>query len=280
MLANDVSPSARSLYNVGICAELVGELALAHAAYEEYLATADDDANRRADALKRMESLKSKLALVTVMSSPSGAEIFVDRTELGAYGHTPRTIVVSPGKRRIEVALPDHNPASMVVEAVQGKSVAAGLSLRVKTGRLTVTTDPRGAMITVKGPRAQATRTQSGSTFELPVGRYRVEVSAPGYSPAETDVVVSEGSTTATEVVARALPVPTGRILVDTGAVHAKVFIDGKPAAMTPATVPSVPVGKHRITLRAPGHRAWTGMVKVRHDQSTFVNATLTKAAP
>ena len=224
-----------------------------------------------------MVALRARLALVSVTSEPPGALIFVDRRELGAFGNTPRTIVVAPGQHRIELLLPDHEASTQAIDAVVGRTVATAARLKVKTGSLVVRAAPRDAVIRAVRDGAAPLTLHSGRGASLPVGSYRVTAAAPGHAAGETVAVIRADAPTTLDLVLRPLPVPTGRLLVDTGTVPARVFIDGKPAAVTPATLPSVAAGRHRITLEARGYRPWSGTVEVRHGEATFVNATLTE---
>ena len=49
---------------------------------------------------------------------------------------------------------------------------------------------------------------------------------------------------------------------------------------MTPAVLPGVVIGAHRIELHAKGRAPWAGTVEIRDGKATYLNATLLGAKP
>ncbi|MBW2527742.1 MAG: PEGA domain-containing protein [Deltaproteobacteria bacterium] len=279
LLVDRATPSPGAAYNVAVTAHTAGEVALAFAYLERYLASDDDDQARRSDAERRAAELRGKLALVRVESEPSGAQIFVDLREHGALGETPRTIVVQPGVHQILLESPRHLPARASVTAEIGGTASVQQKLVARTGGLAVTTAPPGTPVDVLRSGALVRQLAAGATTQLPIGRYQLRMAPAGYHPAETVAVVEEGATRTAHLVARPLPPKTGALLVTTGSVTAELYLDGKLTAKTPATLRDVPVGQRSIELRARGYRNDRRRVTIVEDEAAFLKIELDRAA-
>ena len=75
----------------------------------------------------------------------------------------------------------------------------------------------------------------------------------------------------------QALPQATGRLLVATDGVVARVLVDGRPKAESPATLDGVPIGTHTVELEAEGFTRWRGDVTVREGKPTYLDVSLRK---
>jgi outer membrane receptor for ferrienterochelin and colicins len=278
LLADDVAASPRSLYNVGLCADLAHDDELAFAYLHAYLVGPDTDEVRRADARARAERLGKKLALVEVITTPPGAEIMIDRAELGTYGRAPRTVSVPVGEHRVLVSHPGHRPASTTVRATKGNVAKAVVVLVREVGTLEIKADPPSLAVELLGDDGTRIDVGSKPTVEVPVGRYRVLGTAPGHKPAEALVSVITGATTRATLVARELPKPTGTLLVSTGGVPARILVDGKPRAAAPARIDRLPVGEHRIDVEADGYLPLGGTAIVSEEAPTLIEWKLTRA--
>jgi outer membrane receptor for ferrienterochelin and colicins len=270
--ANAAARSSRALYNIAICAELARKDTLAFVYYREYLSSDDSDVQRRADAARRLTQLETALALLEVTSSPPGANVYADRVELGSYGTTPVTIVVAEGEHRLLLERDGYVPGSVAARATKGSVTKIELSLPPKLGELSVRTTPAAAKLEFLLDGVAVTANAKHARYELPVGRYVVRVSAPGYVPAEARAVVHEGRVVEMELTATPLPRPTGRLLV-ASAVDAQVFLDGVRVAVTPATLSNTAVGAHQLELRAPDGQSWKRSLIVQEGRTTYVEA-------
>jgi outer membrane receptor for ferrienterochelin and colicins len=270
-----VAPSPRALYNVAVCAELSKRIDLAYAYYRDYLAHDDPDAERRKDAVQRLEDLKKTLALVEVTSTPPGASVFVDRKELGEFGVTPITVVVPRGEREIVFELSGYLPEKQAVVAAVGVTAKVEKQLTARTGQLSVNATPADAKVELVREGTPLEAHADGGKFTVPVGQYRVRISAPGRTAAEARAVVREGELTSIAVVALPVAKPVGKLLVGAGDVDAQVFVDGRHVAMTPATLPGITVGPHTIEVRAPSGKVFKQRVLVVTGRTSYVEATL-----
>ncbi len=67
----------------------------------------------------------------------------------------------------------------------------------------------------------------------------------------------------------------TGGIFVVSSPAMARLFVDGQAYGSTPAGIPGLSPGVHRVRVEAPGYRAWEGQVMVVAGTRVRVEATL-----
>ena len=162
-------------------------------------------------------------------------------------------------------------------------------------GRLLVRSTPPGAEVIVNGePRG----TTPLALAALPHGPYEVEVTLAGYGSRRTQIVLDAGDpigawhadlTAVPTVAAAAGAVPArapaaaqvavGSIRAETRPPGAEVWLDERLVGETPASIPDVPAGAHRIEFRLDGYRPWTTTVEVAPETQARVAASLADAA-
>ena len=133
-----------------------------------------------------LQRLSAKVALVRVESDPPGANIFVDRKDLGALGQTPRTLALPPRHAKIILELPAHYGREQAVLPVTGKQALVKLALPTIYGKLSLQLSPPEAAAHLDKEDGPALTDGA----QVVPGRHLVWVGAPGYVPqtAEVDV--------------------------------------------------------------------------------------------
>lgn len=275
LLAQEAAPSPRGLYNIALCAQQAGLHAEAYTFFEEYVRWGDDDPRRFAEARRRLEELREKLTLVQIDSDPPRARIYIDARDLGSRGRTPRTLPVSPGRHEVILVREKHVPARTRFEVEPGQRISLALELERRTGIVEVHATPADATVVVLDGKRELARGSAAERFEVPVGTHLVRLEAPGHEAAVRRVTVSEEAPTIARLVAKPVRPPTGRLLVHTGEVHARLWLDGERQAETPATIDEVSAGEHEVRLRAPGYRRWEGDVTITESEASYLNVTL-----
>lgn len=279
--AHRAAPSARSLYNIALCAQLAHRDAMAYAYFEELLALTPGVGEEalRADATQRREALTQSLALVSITSEPAGATIYVDQRDHGSFGTTPRTLAIPAGTHHIELELPDHESSALDVTAVVGQTQPVEGSLVAFRGAVTITPSVPGATIVARRAGVGAdVPVASGGRAELDVGTYTFVAHADGYRDASLELRVASGGDEHRSITLEPLPVPIGSLLVTTGEVRARVRVDGTDRAETPARVASLTVGAHEVAISADGYLDWAGSVEVQENRTAFVSVTMTRS--
>lgn len=275
-LAQRLSPSSRTLYNIGLCFTQLEQPRQAHQFFQEYL-DADDSgegaAERRAFATETIERLRGELALLRVESSPPGARLYVDREELGSYGETPRTIALDPGEHRVWVELEGHRPAEATVEVSSGHERTLELSPEPIVGRLLLSSNAEGATATlVDGEGRSRTVESLPAELTLPPGRYDVEVRGEGRQPWTGIAGVEADGETRVEAT---LEPPTGTLTITANILEAQVSLDGRSVGFTPLPLPELSVGEHEVIVTAPGLMSWDGVIDVNAGEQAWASVSL-----
>ncbi|HOU92253.1 MAG TPA: PEGA domain-containing protein [Polyangiaceae bacterium] len=273
LLARETASGAGMAYNVAVSADLAGEPELAYSSLVDYLALDDPDLARRRDATERLVRLRRQLAVVRIETEPPGAEVFVDRRDLGRFGRTPREIAVLPGARILELDLPGFEPARVELTAARGAESSVEVALVPRRGSLVVSARPAATAITLEATDGRRAALRPGEVVELPAGAYRVEAAAWRYAAASRRVEIAPGERVEVVIALDRIPVPTGGLLVASGPLTATVYVDGRRRAVTPARVEALPAGEHVVELRAPGYLPWRRTVAIEADQTSYLNA-------
>ncbi|NLV26900.1 MAG: PEGA domain-containing protein [Methanomicrobiales archaeon] len=141
---------------------------------------------------------------LSVTSTPSGAEIFVDGTDMD--GKTPSDITGPPGTYTISLSLNGYKTVEKTGTITSGEITSLHFTLESvggeksgteksggssdETGTLTITSTPDGASIFADGSDMEAT---TPSEFDADPGSYVIRVSLDGYKTAEKQVTITSG---------------------------------------------------------------------------------------
>lgn len=164
------------------------------------------------------------------------------------------------------------------------------------TGRVVVSSTPRGAGVTVNG----SWRGRTPLTLrDLPFGPVEVRVVQRGYTAQTERVTLSSATPSRTlsfklqrAAAAAATPRPaprqtaprpekanpesfSGSIYVDSRPRGARVMLDGKMVGTTPMRIPDVPIGSHIIRLQLDDHSDWTSSTRIVSGQESRVSGSL-----
>jgi hypothetical protein len=120
-------------FNIAVCFEALERFDLAYRYFDQYRLEARDAEERRAadDALTR---IAPRVAVLHVTSEPPGAEVYLDRVDLGLRGRTPLDLPVDAGTHRILLRLEGYVPAEAAAEAVVGETRDVDAALRPIVG--------------------------------------------------------------------------------------------------------------------------------------------------
>ena len=274
-LEQRISPNPRISFNIALCFQDLKRGEDAFQFLSEYLASSDADPERRAYAEKAIASLKTSLALLSVRSVPDGANIYVDRRELGGYGVTPKVIAVSAGDHEVWVEREGYRAATTKITARRGEELPVELAPERIIGELSVTS-PGSGQVTVRSPAGE-TVGEGALPFKtnLPPGTYEIGVVSPGHLPWAGVAHVEAGETSSITAVPQETPAPTGSITVTSNVAGALVELNGQPAGFSPTVLSSVKVGAQRLRVTAPSLLPWSGKVDVAAEQRSWLTVSL-----
>lgn len=114
--------SRNALFNAAVVLERLERPNEAFAYLVEYLAIEGLGETERRDGEQRLASIRPRVAVVRIESTPPGAEVYVDRLDLAPRGRTPLELAVPPGRHLVVVRAPHHEDARAEVEAVLGET--------------------------------------------------------------------------------------------------------------------------------------------------------------
>ena len=143
------------------------------------------------------------------------------------------------------------------------------VELKSTKGIMAINTTTKGTDIYVNGEKTGTDQWRG----ELLPNDYLVEGRREGYRPASQVVSVATGQTTSVTI--PALTAITGSLNIDFEPEGATITIDGTPRGITPNVIPDLLVGKHSVTISAPGHDDYNGSVTVKEGEMTALTGSL-----
>ncbi|MBN1207829.1 MAG: TonB-dependent receptor [Myxococcaceae bacterium] len=269
-------PNRNVLFNIARCYEAQNRFNEAYRYYNDLLdeQPPDDDA---AEIRRALERLRSKVALVRVTTSPEGAEVYIDRLDLGSRGRSPLTLALPAGRHKVLVKKEGYRPTEASVHLSRGRSAVQDFELVLITGTVELTGTPAGAEVRTAPDGAVVA--QVPGKLALTPGQHVLYVRAPGHAPAQLVTEVPADGTIQVPVALGPQEKPTGRLVVTANRENATVRVDGKPTGFTP-TVVTLPEGDHILEVESLDVRPLSQKVKVVADQEIKVHAELRYAPP
>jgi hypothetical protein len=110
-------PNYKLLFNLGQIQAQTQDYAAALKSFRKFLVDGGDEVPeaRRADVLREVDRLRTRVAELTVLVNLPGAEVTVDDVPLGV-SPLPGPVTVNVGKRRVTASLPNHFPVTKLVD--------------------------------------------------------------------------------------------------------------------------------------------------------------------
>jgi outer membrane receptor for ferrienterochelin and colicins len=269
-------PNRNVLYNIARCYEALGRYNEAYRYYND-LSREPLPERDAAEVDQALSRLRPKVALVRVTTQPPGAEVFVDREDLGARGLSPQTLALSPGRHEVMVSKEGYRRARVEVDLARGLATQKNFLLELITGTVRLSGTPQGAQVRAT-PEGEVLGELPGSLRFTP-GQHVLYVSAPGHVPAQVVVDVKADTDVPFNVALSPRPPPTGRLIVTANRDNSSVRVDGRPTGFTP-TVITLTEGEHTLEVESRDVSPVTQRVRVVADQETRVHADLRYVPP
>ena len=275
-LSHRLVPNRNVLFNIAKCYEAKSQVDEAYRYYNDLLPL-DLPADDWREVKTALARLAPKVALLSVTSEPAGADIYVDREDLGSRGKTPQTLAVNPGAHKVSLKLGGHKGGEAMVNLARGKEVKQKFDLKAIMGRIKVAGTPEGAVVRERPDGPELGRLPAN--FEFKPGQVLLHISAPGYLPSQALVKVEPEGTATARVELTVQPRPTGKVVVTANREGAEVKVNGVGSGFTP-TVVSVPEGEYLIEVVQKDLRPFSQRVSVVADQEVRIFAELRYAPP
>lgn len=272
LLAYTAAESSALAFNVAVCADLVGESRMAFTYFQRFLADAAAPADRRARATEALGRLRPRLRVVTLRSAPSGATVYLDTQERGTFGRTPLEIALEPDEAHVVMLqLQGHLDAREAIAPEVPSGAEIVVRLEPRAGQVFVDASPEDATVAVlRGEETIAEHVGDGA-LSLPVGRYRLRVTAAGHVTGDRLITVTEDTEQSVSVELTPIRGRTALLLLTAGEESALVTLDGRAVGRTPLRLPGVGPGGHRLEVRADDGRIWRGRVELREGDTRLL---------
>ncbi|MCL2825324.1 MAG: PEGA domain-containing protein, partial [Polyangiaceae bacterium] len=142
-------PNRNVTFNIARAYEMLGQYPQAFRYYQQVLDEETDVAERRR-ILQAVDRIRQNVAVLSVVTNPPGATVYLERKDLGGRGVTPRVLAYDPGTYRVIVELDGYRDGVVEdVELVLGSTSTINVSLSRITGSVVVAGLPRNAEIRI-----------------------------------------------------------------------------------------------------------------------------------
>ncbi|MCE5224209.1 PEGA domain-containing protein [bacterium] len=209
-------------------------------------------------------------AQIIVNSVPSGGEIYLNGRALEQK--TPFTITdLKAGSYEVIVYLEGEKLTQQILLNNGDKKSLHFEKTVVLEAVLEISSEPSGANIKIDN---QDTGLKTPNQIKDLQGIHDVMLTLAGYETYTTTVNISGK----TEVKATLIPAktPVGKLSVTSNPAQANVKINNQHYGLTPVDIPLVP-GKYKLEITKEGYQTYSAEVEVKQDQTTAIQATLTK---
>ena len=238
---------------------------------------------------------KQTTGLLTVLSEPPGADVFLGEKLLGA---TPvEEVRVPVGRYQLRVQRPGFDTDQSTVDLVGGKGVTYEAILVRNARSVSIVTIPASARVLVDGEDVGTTHGTPPPGFETALvarGLDPARASAPLVVPyllagehvirvekechtsfeASFTVIVEEGDVPL-ELEPVVLSESVGSLYVDSLPDGAEVFIDEDARGTTPVQIERLCAGPHTLKVQKPGLGRWWGDVELLAADRRTIRVTL-----
>ncbi|HEY6475345.1 MAG TPA: PEGA domain-containing protein, partial [Polyangia bacterium] len=155
------------------------------------------------------------LGWIEIASNVIGADVFIDRKDIGAIGRTPFTGQLKPGKHTIFLEKFGWQPLQQEIDVPAGTAMQHNLTMQKS----------QAGWITITGKTTQGARLVIDEKFgcltpcrtELPPGKHKIRVEKKGFEDYETEIELGQGIESQVEV--QMSPTPPRAHAITTGIV-------------------------------------------------------------
>ncbi len=211
-------------------------------------------------------TLSPAWAMISLGSDPSGASVMLDDV---IVGQTPVTFEVLQGKHDIALKKQGYKIWQSELTSIAEQDQTLDLVKLIKSdGKLTITTDPVGANITIGGRY----RGQAPVSIALPPNKdYELVATRAGYEPTTRKLAVNPDED---QNIRLTLTPLMGKIRILTTPAGGTVFVDDKPAGSANQTL-ELNARRHKLRVELPGYASFTTEVVPQPGHSQQLNIVL-----
>jgi hypothetical protein len=207
---------------------------------------------------------------IRVTTDPPGAVVICDGR---MQEDSPVTITnLEPGLHLLVIRKEGFQEYRQSPTVPAGQRVGVEIKLEPITGLALLQSVPPEVNVEIDGAHRGTTPLL---LTDLPLGRYRVAASAPGYVPREMQLVLEDR--TPREMNITLMP-DSGTLTVETEPAGAAVTVNGAARGTTPCVIESVPTGDARMEIRLSGYNPHRQDIRMLAGQQQTIRLALTPA--
>lgn len=246
--------SRNVLYNTAIVLEQLARWDECFNYWTEYLGVTGLSDAERADGTTHREAARPHVAVLSITSTPRGADVWIDRRDLASRGHTPLDIAVPAGDRHLYLTAPGHRETEATTSASTGQTQAIEVRLSAMPVSLQVLAPEEGVLTLDDAPL------RAGASTDVTPGAHVLRLEVAGAEVVERRFEVVAGAAPMVIDLAGSVrhvvqgTVPLG-VHVDA---DARVLVDGAEASHGTDVIVGVTLGAHDVRLEAPGRAPLT----------------------
>jgi outer membrane receptor for ferrienterochelin and colicins len=227
----------------------------------------ETDSTIRSELDKAISIITPRIAIVDVQSNPVGANIYIDRKDLGAVSATPARLGLADGTYKIIVDLPGYlQPTTQELTIKAGQAKTLNFELALIVGKVEFNGDA-GTEVKLDDVAA-ATACRLPCSVDLPPGTHIAYYKREGFAIAPQPFTITANSTTLLRSVAEPL---TGSLLISVDGDNALIEIDGKESGFAPTVISGVAVGKRQVRISLRGYTPIVRTVDINSNQQTVL---------
>ena len=222
----------------------------------------------------------SNMGSITLTSTPSGADIYIDNT---FSDQTPATISqLSAGVHTLTLKLAGYQTLTKPVTISAMNTITADFPLQqsgaTKSGYIAASSTPPNAAVYVDGNYEGLTPSNGSLDItDITPGQHSVVFRMAGYIPYSIKIDVGSGRTTIVTGVLNDTPeIETeGNVFIETIPSGSDVFIDNQYKGISPVFLSNITIGSHSVLARLTGYSDFTQAVQITSGKTIPVIARL-----
>ncbi|GAX59732.1 hypothetical protein SCALIN_C04_0220 [Candidatus Scalindua japonica] len=211
--------------------------------------------------------LQIKPGKVSIDSTPSKALIFIDGKEIGTAPKTVEGRGVE--QHQVELRIKGYKVWNQSINIEPGIETSVMADLEIKSGSVSITSEPTNAMILLDAKKAGYT---PQTLTDIVPGKHIIEVRREGYDIWSKGVEVNSDKEIA---LSASLSKITGSISINSNQSEAVAYLDGENIGTTPCTMESVVIGTHQVEVRKEGYAEWRKVVYIKKGKEISLKAML-----
>jgi outer membrane receptor for ferrienterochelin and colicin len=272
LISNRLVANKNVVFNIARCYE---QLKSYPEAFRYYSLALDGEQSQEARTRisNALGQIKQFVTVLRVTTNPAGAQLYIDRQDLGTRGQSPLVLGLAPRHYSLIAEHPGYEPVTVEVpDTPAGHEVALELTLKPILGSVSFAGET-GAQVHVPGDPSALDCTIPCSA-SLPPGTHSASVTKPGFRPAELPFSLQAHQSV---VVKARLDPLVGSLVLSTDEPGALIQIDDRARGFTPAIL-TVTAGPHEIKLSLKGFRNETRQVSVPADGEARLDLVLNQS--